>query len=100
MHFKQHVPNFVEGVNPVEFDFATQEELLEHPQVKAWSQDDYTGRGPFFRYSLCFYGQQEFLLMVEYSDGKDWRVIGYIDGATPGPLTLPRWEPKQEVNRP
>lgn len=43
-YFKQRIPNYVDsrGIVPVEFEFTTTEELLEHPLLKRCIEDENT----------------------------------------------------------
>ena len=93
MHFRQHVPGSCDGVEPYSFYFETTEDLLEHPRVAEYQQDNYTGHGAFHRYSRSRHGD-ETLLMAEYDGGKHWWVVGYIDGE-PG-VDLPAFVPVKE----
>lgn len=93
MHFRQHVPGYVDGVDPADFDFAGKEGLLAHPEVARWTQDDYTGKGPFSGFALSRHGE-ETLLMATYDEGLHWWVVGYLTDAAG--LDLPAWMPNQK----
>lgn len=82
MEIKQHVPNFVDGIEPRHAFFKTIEELLAIPWVNAWADDGYKGL-PFWRFSQSKYGDQ-YLLMAEWKNENDhrWWVIGYMTEPT------------------
>jgi hypothetical protein len=82
---RQHIPAFVDGVDPQTAVFVDREGLLEIPWVKAWAGDP-----GFHRYSLA---QHRPMLMAEFEEGLRWHVIGFIK-ATPSELralALPEW---------
>ena len=88
-HFRQHVPNSCEGVDPIVQCFDTLEELLNIPFVKQWIKDK-----DFYRYSINPDGENKWMLMQETNKGKSWWVIGYLRNCKGG-LKLPKWEPKK-----
>jgi hypothetical protein len=82
---KQHIPDFVSGVDPQTAVFVGRESLLAIPWVKQWSDDP-----EFHIYSLA---PDRPMLMAEYDGGLRWHVIGFIK-ATPRELralALPEW---------
>jgi hypothetical protein len=79
-HFRQRVPGFVDGVNPLEFDFDTTEELVNHPYIQEWLNEN-----PHF-----ILVKSEEVLMVVYNEGFSWWGIGWI--SNPDDLELPEWE--------
>ncbi len=67
---RQHIPNFIGGVEPEVVAFETLEELLAIPWVSTWTK---LGRRRFHRWA-----KSEGCLMAEYSRGSYWLVIGYL----------------------
>ena len=43
-HFRERIPSFIDsrGVTPVEFDFETKEELIQHPYIQNWMGNGYS----------------------------------------------------------
>ena len=66
--FKEHIPNFVDGIEPKTFEFETIEELLEHN--KEWVEDK----------KLVFAQSEDNDLMVSSTVERWWWVLGYVDG--------------------
>jgi hypothetical protein len=85
----QHVPNFVDGVEPKHAEFNCVEELLVIPWVDSWKQDSDKLR-PFHRFSVERNYRGESTLMIERNCGRWWWVIGFIRG---GDVDLPEWKP-------
>ena len=78
MILRKHTPNFVDGVEPVEWEFSTKEELLALGWVVIWGDGAFEGV-PFYRYSQSKNGE-EWLLMGEWKNKEEhrWWVIGYL----------------------
>jgi hypothetical protein len=82
---RQHIPSFIDGVDPLTIPFETVAELLDIPFVKnfidgmAW---------PFYRFSFC---PDISALMAEYQLGQHWFVVGFIRDPLPGE-PLPIWQ--------
>lgn len=70
-YFKQHIPAFIDGVTPEEFEFTTIEELLERNKKKLLK--DYV-----FAYGLSSFEGQT--LMISSTKEKSWWVIGFVKG--------------------
>jgi len=79
-HFRQRIPRFVDNDNPLEFDFDTVEELVNHPYIQEW-----LNKNP---HSILV--KSEGILMVVYNEGFNWWCIGWI--TNPDDLELPEWE--------
>lgn len=77
--FRQHLPGFVEE-DPYEFEFETQDELLNHPGIKKWTEN------PKF---TCFAVSDSDLVAV-FDNNKEWWVVGHI--ANPSNLNFPNWD--------
>lgn len=75
-HFKQRIPNYVDsrGITPVEFEFTTTEELLEHPLLKRCIEDENTT-----------FIKEDNVILVRYHDG-DF-AIGWVKN--PDDVELP-----------
>jgi hypothetical protein len=87
----QHIPNFVDGVDPKIVTCGSQTELLAVPWVAHYANGELIARNgevrrrPFWGYSLS-----DDRLMAEYDEGRHWWVIGTItDGREM--LDLPKW---------
>lgn len=77
---KQHIPGFVDGVEPTTTDFTTTEELLQIPFVK-----NFTTLPTF-----CGFAKDAVRLVAVYKDGKEWCVVGYLKLSAL--VNLPTWE--------
>lgn len=80
--FKQHIPAFVDGQEPVETVVESQDELLALPCVSAWRAEG----NRFHRFSLA----DDRYLMAELNGGQEFWVVGYILGGRDR-LSLPTW---------
>ncbi len=78
MILRKHIPNYVDGAEPAQWEVATKEELLALEWVAVWRDDSFEGL-PFSRYSQSLHGK-EYLLMGEWRNENKhkWWVIGYI----------------------
>jgi hypothetical protein len=88
-HFKQRGPNFIDsgGINPVEFDFSTVEELEQHSNIQRWLNK-----------SSSYLCKSEEVLMVVEDDGFTAWGIGWIKN--PDELDLPIYEKKTILQYP
>ena len=86
---KQHIPNFVSGIDPVTWNFENRNELLSIDFVKRWIDED------FHQFSVSEY-YDCILLMAELEDGNKWYVIGYITGISEDDLGLPKFKAKRK----
>ena len=86
---KQHIPNFVSGVDPETVEFQTLDELLDISFVKIWKDKN------FYQYSVSE-DRWGTILMAEYNSGIKWWVVGNIKGTTREELGLPEWKPVYE----
>ena len=78
---REHIPNFIESDSgPVTVEFETVEELLSIPWIKYFEAP--IGRRRFYQWAKC--GD---CLMAEYSKGRFWLVIGYLE--RPDEVDLP-----------
>jgi len=84
-HFRQHIPNFFDQI-PKQFDFSTQEELLNNPLIKEYSSFD-----EFYQFSISKheYGNK-YCLMAETHQGQKWWVAGYLNNLND--INLPEWK--------
>lgn len=85
MKVKQHIPQFVDGLEPKEAIVSSQAEMLSLPWLKRWESD-----AIFDHWEKSEYGTGT-LLMGIYKNGEYW-VAAYIDG--PEKLDLPTWKAK------
>jgi len=85
---KQYRPNLVTTTEDNQMvEFETTQELLNIDFVKKFSN-----RNNFYRYSLDIDNYfNQYSLMAEYNDGRDWWVVGFIDN--PQDIDLPKWKP-------
>lgn len=115
MNIVQHIPSFVDGVEPASGEFETLEELERVPfvarwkvppgppqphTVRSWDKDgNATEREETlpaipplkrFSHSSHAYDRRD-TLMAELADGS-WWVIGFMDKGAGERLGLPRWE--------
>ena len=86
---RQHIPNFVSGIDPVSVDFETIDDLINIEFVKQWKRND------FFQFSI-FPSGEYYILMCELKNGTRRYVVGYITGIDGDKLNLPSWKPKKE----
>ena len=86
IEYTQHIPSFVDGVQPERGTVATTEELLALPWVGKWT---FMRKGKFERWSYAPYltGTARGLLIAEYDDG--WWVVAHTSGDPP---ELPSWQ--------
>lgn len=77
---RQHVPGFVDGVEPNVVAFDTLEQLLAIPFVKRWTDSE-----RFYRLSV----NDEVYLIAEFNGGREWWVVGYLRDPVP---FLPEWD--------
>ena len=78
--FRQHIPNFVDGVTPDTLEFETTEELLNSMTLSKYGQ-----REDFSHFAL-----NGSTLMEISDEGYHWWVVGYIE--KPELVNLPNWE--------
>jgi hypothetical protein len=90
--FYQHIPPYVQTNEYLVFDFNTTEELLDHPWIAVWGQQDFKEK-PFSRYSLSKDGY----LMAEFGDNEVWWALGKIQ--YPDKISLPAWGAPVETDR-
>ena len=83
MKIKQHIPNYCSGIENQIDEFSNLEELKNIKWVKQWCEDE-----NFYRFSIS-----EECLMVEYSEGYNWYVVGYLDEHIDW---LPKWNAKHK----
>lgn len=81
--YRQHIPNFIEGVTPDEASFNSIEDLMLVPSVKRWRE--HPGFVRLTSHEACD-GRWRYHLMAEMKDGKFW-VVGFLDCA----VDLPEW---------
>lgn len=79
--FRQRIPGFIDprGLVPEEFYFDTTEELVNHPFIQGWLD----------RHNPSNLVKDEKYLIVEYNEGFNWWVIGYITNSDD--LQVPEW---------
>lgn len=70
--FRPHMPGFMDFEPDPSVDFTTMAELLAVPIVQR-----FMAQAGFYRLSLSG-NQEQWLLMAEYKEGKDWYVLGYL----------------------
>lgn len=88
MKVKQHIPNFVSGVDPKEVIVSSQEELLSIPFVVTFRY-----LVEFFRYSIS----NNKYLIAEYKGGGEWWVVAHLYEID-CELSLPVWN-SEEANK-
>lgn len=77
-HFRQHVTPMVSGVTPLEFDFYTTDQLINHEYVQR-----------YVRTAFDELVMSDDHLMVISDEGYHWWVIGQV--SKPELITLPKW---------
>jgi hypothetical protein len=113
---RQHMPGYVEGIDPKMAEAETIEELLAIPWVAAYAEPmggpwdtvaiswpDGPDRPPeenpvhfdapvrpFFRWSIAEKGTPHQMLMVEHDGGDHFWVVGRL--TSPDPIPLPAWQ--------
>lgn len=83
--FRQHVPPMVDGVIPIEFEFETTQELLNHEFVQRFAKD-MDGK-KFYRFEMS-----DKHLMAVSDNGYFWWAVGRIE--RPEEIELEKWVPK------
>jgi hypothetical protein len=86
---RQHIPNFVSGIDPVSVDFETIDDLMNIDFVKQWKRNE------FFQFSIAPSGNG-YHLMCELKNGTKWYVVGYLTGVGEDKFNLPLWKAKRE----
>lgn len=90
MKIRQHIPNFVSGIEPETAEFTNLVELLSIPFVARF-RDDYS----FEHYAVSTHEpSDDWLLMAVYDAGHRWWVVGYMDGLPPEEMI--QWRPPEE----
>lgn len=92
MKFRQHIPAFVDGIDPLQLDNVTIEDVLSN--YKKWNQ----GQDEFaYYYSLIGDGEFEYKahLMCQWKeeDKYRWYVLGYMSEI---PLSLKEWKKPEQ----
>ena len=83
----QYYPSFCDGFRVSTRKFNTTKELLRVPFVKKFSEDE-----DFSGYALEREEHDtETTLMATYKKGKQWYVVGFINGKA-STVNLPKWE--------
>ena len=85
---KQHIPNFVSGIEPETHEWTTLPELLSIPFVARF-RDDYS-----FEHFAFSPSGDHWLLMAVYEGGHRWWVVGYLD-ELPREEGLIPWHPPE-----
>lgn len=78
--FIQHVPSFVSGVDPTEFEFDKTDELLSSEYVSRFSKNA----------NFSHFAMSDNRLMSISDNGFHWWVVGFI--SDPESVDLPKWE--------
>lgn len=82
MKFKQHVPGFAQGTEAKSFEFKDTADLIQQLKNRfTWHTSP-----SFYQFSI-----NDKCIMVELENGKQWWVVGYVDG----PVELTKWMPKK-----
>ena len=79
MMVRQHIPNFVDGVEPGKAMVESLADLDQVQWIRSWRY-----YGDFYRFSQTPDG----CLMAEFQSGAEYWVIGYLEQPMPG---LPIW---------
>jgi hypothetical protein len=88
MKYKQHIPTFCDGFEPIKIECNNTEELLKHESLQRHTTDP-----DFFRFSQDKHQNISiYYLMLELKEGTSWWVLGYVDTD----MGLPKWEPKEK----
>lgn len=77
--FIQHIPGFVDGCDPLRYDFSTTQELLDKPLFKRATEN------PKFSH----FAMSDNCIMEITDDGFHWWVLGTIE--KPELVDLPTW---------
>lgn len=93
INFKQHVPNFCSGFEPLYYEFKDEHDMITSDFCKRYTSDP-----NFHRFSQALpkdseeYTDQRIKLMAEFNEGLNWWVLGFIDAGTV--VQIPVWEPR------
>mgnify|MGYP006263458053 CR=1 FL=1 len=88
---KQHIPGFVDGMEPAHDVVVSLEALLALPYVGIWTEGEIE-IPPFHQFSIAKPEGLEdgaALLMAEMDKGREWYVVGYLQSDEP--INLPIW---------
>lgn len=91
MKFKFYHPAFVDTPDIPDFEFKNLEDLLNYRKSIFPNNENVKG---FYQCSLTKQSYEErYCLMKEYNKGKEWWVIGFIEGEEEEikSLNLPNW---------
>ena len=85
-HYRQRIPNYIDfGISPLEFDFDTTEELMNHPEIQR--NLEMNPNTELYLHNELYIS--EGLLMTVYDEGFTWYGVGYIKN--PKDVNLPAW---------
>lgn len=87
MRFVQHVPSFVDHVDPTRAEIADLESLLKLPCVAQWTKG-------MDGHKFSHWARSDECLMAVYGDNTAWWVVGYVTEIEK--LGLPVWNPPKE----
>lgn len=95
MRVRQHVPSFVDGVDPEKTYVFSPEELERLEFVRRWKDQQMFYRFAIHRHYYQSSGEDTHLMLAEFDHGKQWWVVAYLRG--PDSLKIlakyPDWEP-------
>lgn len=98
MRVRQHVPSFVDGVEPRKTYVFNTEDLEQLEFIRHWSQQQMFYRFSVHRnyYDPEFDGKGTHLMLAEFDHGKHWWVIAYLRGDDSLEILAkyPEWESK------
>lgn len=88
MKITRHVPTFCEGFAQFEHNATDFDGLLSAEWIKNIKQQD-----KFYKFSFTKYlsGNDVFILMAEFEEGKRWWVVGFIQDCKMEDINLPEW---------
>lgn len=92
MRVRQHIPSFVDGVEPLRNYVYTVEELERLESVYRWTQQQM-----FYRFAIYRnYFDNLHLMIAEFDGGKHWFVVAYLNGDDSLKILAkyPEWEAK------
>lgn len=101
----EHVPSFVSGYDPKEFEFNSLDELFKLNTLKKFMDDLWFHKfsvqkecTSFDEIEFHYFPKFRYTLMAEYNNGYKWWVVGYIvtEGESEVLDKLPKWVAKKE----
>lgn len=96
MRVRQHIPSFVDGVEPVKTYVFTAAELERLEFIHRWTEQQMFHRFAVHRHYYQRHDEDLHLMLAEFDHGHKWWVIAYLEGDDSLEILskYPEWEAK------